>query len=254
MTSLMKNTLLDKKQTNYLEIINQSASSLLSIINDILDFSKIEAGKLEINKIDFNLVQLISNTKSIVELKAKEKGIVFEIIYDKNIPTHLHGDTTRISQVLLNLINNAIKFTEKGFVKVFISNENDTYIFKIEDSGIGISKSQLDELFQAFSQADGTTTRKYGGTGLGLSISKQLIELMNGKIYAKSKLSVGSTFTFELNLPISKHKVNIDSVISNREDIAVLKGSNILLAEDNIVNQEIILGLLDRSNLSLKPV
>ncbi len=251
MTSLMKNTLLDKKQTNYLEIINQSASSLLSIINDILDFSKIEAGKLEINKIDFNLVQLISNTKSIVELKAKEKGIVFEIIYDKNIPTHLYGDTTRISQVLLNLINNAIKFTEKGFVKVFISNENDTYIFKIEDSGIGISKSQLDELFQAFSQADGTTTRKYGGTGLGLSISKQLIELMNGKIYAKSKLSVGSTFTFELNLPISKHKVNIDSVISNREDIAVLKGSNILLAEDNIVNQEIILGLLDQSGINI---
>jgi len=251
MTILMKNTFLDKKQTKYLNIINQSASSLLSIINDILDFSKIEAGKLEINKIDFNLVQLMSSVKNIVDLKAKENEIIFDIIYDENMPTYLYGDTTRISQVLLNLINNAIKFTEKGFVKVFISNENDTYIFKVEDSGIGICKSKLDELFQAFSQADGTTTRKYGGTGLGLSISKQLIELMDGKIYVESELSVGSTFTFELNLPKSKYKVNIDSDISSCENITVLKGSNILLAEDNLINQEIILGVLEQSGINI---
>ena len=202
MTKLIQKTTLEDKQKHYVEVIDSSANSLLSIINDILDFSKIEAKKLEIDKINFNLLNLISNVKNIVEFKAKEKDLSLEIIYDEEI-VNLYGDSQRISQVLLNLLNNAIKFTNKGFVKLTISNRDKNFTFKVEDSGIGVSEEEQLKLFQSFMQADASTTRKYGGTGLGLSISQELVNLMGGNITLKSEKGVGSSFSFTLELPYS---------------------------------------------------
>ncbi len=249
MLHLASQTNLNDKQKNYLQKIDNSAKSLLEIINDILDFSKIEAGKLDINKIDFNFKELLQNVSNIVKSKANEKGLDFEINYDKNID-YLYGDSLRISQILINLINNAIKFTQKGYVKIDISKkENDNFIFEIEDTGIGISKEQQSKLFQSFSQADASTTRKYGGTGLGLSISKQLVELMGGKIWVESELDIGSKFIFEIKLPKGdENNIKIKKQIDISK-IATLKGSHILLVEDNAINQEIILGLLEHSGI-----
>ncbi len=252
MTHLVKQTLLNEKQKHFINIIDSSANSLLSIINDILDFSKIEAGKLDIDKIDFNLNELILNVSNIVDYKAKEKGLLFEFIYDNNLPIYLNGDSLRISQILINLINNAIKFTEKGYVKVFISSENNHFKFEVQDSGIGMSSLQQNNLFKSFSQADASTTRKYGGTGLGLSISKQLVELMDGEIWVKSEEKQGSTFGFYLML--HKAKNNISNKINKEvtiDDLKVLKGSTILLTEDNPINQEIIFGLLENSGINI---
>jgi len=256
MTHLIQKTSLSDKQLHYINIIEASSNSLLSIINDILDFSKIEAGKLHIDKIAFSLKELLNNTSNIVSYKAIQKNLSFDISCDEILTHKLFGDSLRIAQILINLINNAIKFTEKGYVKVVISRIDDIYKFQVSDSGIGMTQSQQDKLFQAFSQADSSTTRQYGGTGLGLSISKQLIGLMNGKIWVESELNVGSTFSFELELPtidklISSSDVNISVDKNNLDTIQMLKGSNILLVEDNSVNQEIILGLLNTSGINI---
>ena len=240
----------DKKQKHYLQNINQSATSLLIIINDILDFSKIEAGKLNIEKIDFNLEDLINNIKNMMILKAKEKSLSFDIIYDENTKFYLYGDNLRIGQVLINLINNAIKFTDKGSVKVIISNQNNIFRFKVVDTGIGLTSEEQSKLFKSFSQADETITRKYGGTGLGLSISKQLIDLMDGKIWVESKIDEGSEFIFEIELPKSK-KSNVKIIEVDKQDITVLNGSKLLLVEDNLINQEIIIGLLENSGIDM---
>jgi len=252
MTYLALKTSLDKTQKHYLQTINYSASTLLNIINDILDFSKIEAGKLVVDKIDFNLFELLKNIQSSIEYKAKEKGLEFSIVYDKNIPNLLHGDSLRITQILLNLINNAIKFTDNGHVKVEVTNVENRYLFKIEDSGIGMNQEEQKRLFKSFSQADGGTTRKYGGTGLGLAISKQLVELMNGSIGVKSVPNMGSIFSFELTMNKAKNRVKNENIEKpNLDDISVLRGSKILLVEDNTINQEIVLGLLQNSGIEI---
>jgi len=250
MTHILEKTTLDEKQAHYLKTINVSSSSLLSIINDILDFSKIEVGKLEIDKIDFSLRELMKNVTNIIEFKAEEKSLNFEIDYDSVSQDNLYGDSLRISQILVNLLNNAIKFTSQGFVKINITNEDDKFRFEIIDSGIGMTEAQQKKLFQSFSQADSSTTRDYGGTGLGLSISKQLVELMGGKIWAESKIGVGSTFGVELMLPEAKNPISIKKKSKTlSEDIQTLKGSKILLVEDNKINQEIIIGLLENAGL-----
>ena len=252
MTHLALKTRLDPKQTKYLSSIDSSAKSLLNIINDILDLSKIEAGKMEINKIDFNLEQILDSVFSIMKFKAEEKGLDFVVKYEKGINTNLFGDSLRISQILINLLNNAIKFTEKGHVHIHISAKDNLYTFSVEDSGIGIDDMQQSKLFQSFSQADGSTTRKYGGTGLGLSISKQLVELMNGKIWVESQLGKGSFFIFELELEEAKNEIVVcEKKKIGIEDIQVLTGSNILLVEDNITNQEIVVGLLEGSGINI---
>ncbi|MEA2049696.1 MAG: ATP-binding protein [Campylobacterota bacterium] len=179
-----------------------------------MDFSKIEAGKLTIEKIDFNLEKVLNDVKNLIKFKADEKGLNFDIEYDKNINLNLYGDSLRISQILINLLNNSLKFTEKGFVKLYVSSIENRFVFEVEDSGIGMSKDQQSKLFQAFSQADGSTTRKYGGTGLGLSISKQLVELMGGKIWVKSEFDKGSKFCFELKLEKAK---DINSMQKTKE-------------------------------------
>ncbi len=252
MTHLIQQTNLNNKQKHYVETIEISSSNLLNIINDILDFSKIEAGKLNIEKINFNIKELIDNISNIVNFRAKEKNINFSISCNNNVGIYLFGDPWRISQILMNLVNNAIKFTDIGFVKVSISSQNDIFKFDIIDSGIGITEEQQKNLFQSFNQADASTTRKYGGTGLGLLISKQLVELMGGKIWVVSEEHKGTTFSFELKL--EKSKQDIDDTFSPKytiEEIKTLQISKILLVEDNIINQEIVIGLLEESQIKI---
>jgi signal transduction histidine kinase/DNA-binding response OmpR family regulator len=201
MTHLVLQTDLTAKQRRFLEKIDQSATSLLNIINDILDFSKIEAGKLSIEKTEFDLFQLIDNTVHLIELRAHEKNLEIIVNYDCNMDKLYYGDGLRIGQVLTNLLGNAVKFTSQGHVGIHIIRiDEGLYRFIVEDTGIGLSPEQQEKLFTSFTQADSSTTRKFGGTGLGLSISKQLIELMDGRIWVESEEGKGSRFIFELPL------------------------------------------------------
>jgi PAS domain S-box-containing protein len=251
MSHLALQTDLTHKQRNYVEKIDNSAKSLLGIINDILDFSKIEAGKLTIEKINFNMPDMFARVRAIVELKAQEKGLKFNVSCDNKGHKIFYGDPLRLSQVLINLTNNAIKFTENGKIDIIINLlENSIVRVSVIDTGIGLSQNEQEKLFQSFSQADGSTTRKYGGTGLGLSISKQLVELMDGKIWCESELGIGSKFIFEIPLPKGDpSKLEIASENKSSNNISVLKGSKVLLVEDNTINQEIVLGLLENSGI-----
>ncbi|WP_158587029.1 ABC transporter substrate-binding protein [Motilimonas pumila] len=205
MSHLALETNLDPQQQNYIKKVNVSAQSLLGIINDILDFSKIEAGKLDMECIPFHLEDVFVQLNNLVGLNAKQKSLklLFDIASDT--PSQLIGDPLRLGQVLVNLGNNAVKFTDSGEIVVRVSTAplNDGKVelhFSVSDSGIGMSPSQLDLLFQSFSQADASTTRKFGGTGLGLAISKKLVEMMEGKIWAKSQAGLGSEFHFTVLL------------------------------------------------------
>ncbi|MFA6137555.1 MAG: ATP-binding protein [Sulfurimonas sp.] len=243
---------LNEKQKNFIQKIDLSAKSLLNIINDILDFSKIEAGKLTLEKINFNLHKTVESVLSVTEFRAKEKNLQLSIHYENAQEIAFYGDSLRLAQVITNLLSNAIKFTSQGHVDLFISKcVNNKCRFEIKDTGIGISKVQQENLFNAFSQADGSTTRKYGGTGLGLSISKQLIELMGGKIWIESEEGIGSSFIFEIELEkaMDNSLTQADETQAVATDISVLEGNKILLVEDNTTNQEIIVGLLENSGI-----
>jgi signal transduction histidine kinase len=228
MTYLILQTPLASKQKKYIQTIENSAKNLLNIINDILDFSKIEAGKLNIEKIDFSMTEMLVNIETMMTIKALEKGLNFSIQSRHSGDYVYYGDSLRISQILINLIGNAIKFTQNGFVKVSIEEgRNDMMRFVVQDSGIGISQEQQQKLFTSFVQADGSTTREYGGTGLGLSISKQLVELMGGKIWVESQFGHGSRFVFELRLPKSSRAIHASSstkemMTKSQEEVKVL--------------------------------
>lgn len=212
LTELTLDSELTGEQRDNLETAKLSADSLLSIINDILDFSKIEAGKLELEKVDFNLVEVLENCEKILALSAKKKHLSFKFYYRPEQIYFFKGDPFRLKQILLNIINNAIKFTaDSGEVNVHltvvdIDRTSSTALvrFEIQDTGIGIDKNKKENLFEAFSQEDQSTTRKFGGTGLGLSISKKLINLMGGTIGVESEVDIGSTFWFQLRLSISE--------------------------------------------------
>jgi len=250
MTHLINQTEMTKEQHKYINIIQNSSTNLLNIINDILDFSKIESGKLTIEKINFDLIEMVNNVFDLVSFESDKKNLDLKLIYE-DIPVELYGYSFRISQILINLINNAIKFTSSGYIHLEIKNNiSNIYTFIITDSGIGMNKKQQSRLFQSFSQGDSSTTRKYGGTGLGLSISKQLVELMDGKIWCDSEEKKGSSFTFEL--PLEKSRTPIKQNTNTIKDLLSLhktQHSNILLVEDNQINQEIIVGLLKDSNI-----
>jgi PAS domain S-box-containing protein len=203
MSSLALRTDLTDKQRSYIQKVSHSAESLLNIINDILDFSKIEARKMDIEKVPFKLHSLIHNVTHVLELKIEEKGLELIIDIDQEIPESVVGDPTKLRQILLNLSNNAVKFTEAGEIIIkatsFKQNQQEHIIhFCVQDTGIGINQDTQDKLFKSFSQADASTTRKFGGTGLGLAISKRLIQLMGGDIWVESEEGKGSTFNFTL--------------------------------------------------------
>lgn len=206
LTELTLDSELTADQRDNLETAKLSADSLLSIINDILDFSKIEAGKLELEAMDFNIVEVLLECEKILFLSARKKSIALRSSFSADENYHFIGDPFRLKQILLNLINNAIKFTSEGgevHVRMEVLdriNHSALVRFEIQDNGIGIDRNKMDNLFEAFSQEDQSTTRKFGGTGLGLSISKKLIDLMGGVIGVESKVEVGSTFWFQVRL------------------------------------------------------
>lgn len=244
-------------KNSYIKNIQSASLTLLSIINDILDFSKMEAGKLVIENRDFDIHQVITNLRNLVELKAIEKELKFTIEYQGENSV-FYGDAMRIGQILINLASNAIKFTTSGEIKILIKElDNEKLAFSVKDTGIGIDKEQMKKLFQPFSQADSSTTRKYGGTGLGLVISKQLAELMGSEIFIQSRVSEGSEFSFELLLPYGD-KSKIDDMSSAKSieeytsEIKKLAGSKILLVDDNEMNQKIVLGLLAESGIIIE--
>ena len=212
MTELLLDTALTLEQRDMIRTIRSSGRSLLNIINDILDFSKIEAGKMELENIDFNLVELTEDVAELVAWNARSKGLALMTYIDPSLPSILVGDPSRLRQILLNLAGNAVKFTSIGevVIRVLIAGQTDRQVevrFEIQDSGIGLSAEAKRHLFQPFTQADGSTTRKYGGTGLGLSISKRLVELMGGEIGVESEEGNGALFYFTLSLPfLSREK------------------------------------------------
>ncbi|MBN2810223.1 MAG: cache domain-containing protein [Deltaproteobacteria bacterium] len=236
MTHLVLQTDLDGRQRNFLQKIESSSYSLLAIINDILDFSKIEAGKLAIEKIDFDLFEVIDTVIGLVEFKTHEKNIELIVSYGAELGRNFHGDPLRISQVLTNLIGNAVKFTERGEIGLYVNQAGENRVhFAVRDTGIGMSELMQKKLFRSFSQADGSTSRKYGGTGLGLAISKQLVELMGGTIEVASREGAGSTFTFEIELI---------PVVKAEKSISAFCGKRVLIVEDNLTWQEVLESLL----------
>ncbi|WP_052746030.1 response regulator [Sulfurovum lithotrophicum] len=237
MSHLVLQTDLSEKQRNYIKKIDSSAKILLDIINDILDFSKIEAGKLNIEKANFDLFQVLDNVINIIEFKAHEKNLELIVSYDSDMGKNFYGDSLRISQVLTNLVGNAIKFTQSGEVGVYVTKvRQNRYRFEIRDTGIGLTKEQQQNLFQAFTQADGSTTRKYGGTGLGLTISKQLVELMDGKIWVESEYGKGSSFIFEIKLMER----------GDQKTYRIFKDKKVLIVDDNQTWHDILGSVLKK--------
>ena len=203
LSHILMETSLDKKQFDYLSKIKNSGDLLLGIINDILDFSKIEAGKLDVENIEFNLNTTLENVSNMISVKAEEKGLELVFDIDNNVPAMIKGDPLRLGQVIINLMNNAVKFTDKGEIvlkskMLSLSEGKGLLQFEVIDTGIGLTGEQIEKLFQAFSQADSSTSRQYGGTGLGLTISKQLVELMGGSIWVESDYGKGSRFLFTI--------------------------------------------------------
>lgn len=260
MSELALETGLNERQQNYISKVHVAATSLLGILNDILDFSKIEAGKLDIEYQPFWLEQPLEMLRSLISLRAAEKGLDFEIITHEDVPSAVVGDSLRLSQILLNLANNAVKFTEQGSVRVEIKRvaADDGHItlrFAVTDTGIGISAEQQANLFKAFSQADISTSRKYGGTGLGLAISQKLVGLMGGKIELASQPGEGSCFSFILRFRRATEMQDMtysEQVRSGTESIEWdFSGSRVLLAEDNEFNRELAQELLEKRRLAV---
>lgn len=241
MTDTLAETFLTLEQKEYLEVLKNSGTALYNIINDILDLSRIESGKIEIESHHFSIHRLLKDTISIFLNRVKTKGLEFTLNIDPKLPETLLGDSTRLQQVLINLIGNAIKFTEKGsvVVSVEISKFSNFLSFTVQDTGIGIPSNKLDSIFESFSQVDSSTTRKFGGTGLGLTITKKLIHLLGGDIEVFSEVNFGSKFVFYLPFGISNnnHKLTmsewLEAELPSQEIFPSLK---VLLAEDSDEN------------------
>jgi signal transduction histidine kinase/ActR/RegA family two-component response regulator len=268
MTDLVMTTPLTAEQRDYLDTARLSARSLLTILNDVLDFSKIEAGRLDLNPIDFSLRQCVAETCKMLRVVAAEKGLVLEWAASGGVPDNVVGDPDRLRQVLYNLLSNAIKFTAKGGVYLNIEHQDTAPYdhgsegsavlrFAVRDTGIGIPHEKQRIIFEAFRQADGSTTRKYGGTGLGLAICSRLVEMMGGSIQVESEAGAGSTFHFTVRFglaPLASSARPTDAVsLKNMLAAVGASGTNapaaplrILLAEDNPVNQRLAMRLLER--------
>ena len=269
---------LNAEQTNYVKKVNQSAESLLGIINDILDFSKIEAGHLDIEQIPFELGDVMDGLANLIGMKAEEKGLELVFALSPDLPVALVGDPSRLGQVLLNLGNNAVKFTERGEILVGIEvlerDEDSVRLgFEVRDTGIGITAEQLTRLFKPFSQADSSTSRRFGGTGLGLAISHHLVRMMGGGLGVDSEPGRGSRFHFSARFGVARERLVEDTLASGarlrgarvthtlRRDLreetlhgnrASLAGARILLVEDNPINQELARDLLSDADITVR--
>ncbi len=249
-TELVEHTQREDKRAELMRIIKVSANSLLQIINDVLDISKIEAGKMRLENIPFNLHQTLEDASDLIFISARKKGLYGELEIAKDVPKYLKGDPLRLRQILMNLLSNALKFTEEGIIKLSVHKEqlaktnSQMIVFKVTDTGVGIGDEQKKQLFQNFSQADTTITRKFGGTGLGLAISKNLVKSMNGHIGFKSKPGKGSEFFFSIPLRAAR-EAEIDELKRAEESIVneperLNRMLDILVVEDNRINQMII--------------
>lgn len=257
MINMLDDTQLNLPQKKLLRNLYISSDNLFTIINDILDFSKIESGQFNLEKTDFSIGETIRRVYGSQEYKAEEKNIRLEYSIDPDIDPYLSGDPVRLQQVLVNLVNNAIKFTAEGSVKLSCTllsktANNNKIKFVVEDTGIGINKDSLSKIFQSFQQEDESITRNYGGTGLGLAISKQLIELMGGVIEVESQKDSGSKFFFTLTLPVVIKESADENTEQKKPAFMNLKGVNILLVEDNKFNQIIAQSLLEKWETTVK--
>ena len=242
-TQLVLSTSLTAEQRDYIDTIETSSNALLNIINDILDFSNMEANKLEVEYVSFSLGEILKKLSILFKAKIAEKGLTLRII-NKGTSRRIIGDPIRLEQVLINLIGNAVKFTQTGTITININpidqlEEKISLQFSIEDTGIGICEETIPSLFDSFSQADGSTTRKFGGTGLGLAICQRIINIMDGKIWLESQPNKGTvvnfilTFNFDFN-----QEINEPNILST--SIAIANKTKILLVEDNLINQKLV--------------
>jgi len=254
MTGILLDTPLDPDQRDCLETIQSSGDVLMSVINNILDFSKIEEGKREIERQPFEIAKCIEDVMDLLMPIASEKYLSINYHIDDDIPENILGDATAVSQILINLMGNSVKFTDRGEVSVFVSrgsteNEKIKIFFSVRDTGIGIPQDRMDSLFQSFSQVDMSTTRRFGGTGLGLAISKRLVQLMGGTIWAESEIGKGSTFCFTIEAEAATPDQSTDTNATRNEgelQSQIIGQLRLLLAEDNLVNQKVALLMLKK--------
>lgn len=259
MTQLLAGTELNPEQNKFVRTIQVSGEMLLSVVNDILDFSKIESGKLELDNAPLDVRAVVRDIYDVQLVKAKEKKLKFEVSMQSNVPPYIIGDVTRLRQILANLVSNALKFTDSGAVRISVRLASDQtpkadrpfqLLFSVSDTGIGITDEQMRRLFQPFSQATASTSRKYGGTGLGLVICKSLVEVMGGNIQVESKTDRGSTFSFTVTTQISKEapSYTLQDAMNKPANTSGKLGDRlplkILIAEDNLINQELAMAML----------
>ncbi|VAW53792.1 BarA sensory histidine kinase (= VarS = GacS) [hydrothermal vent metagenome] len=253
---LLEDTKLDAEQKEFIETAHTSAEALLAILNDILDISKIEAGKLNFENIAFDFRQIVKDIVVLHSLKSEQQGVLLTQQIDENLPPALMGDPTRIRQIIVNLVSNALKFTRQGEVKVsvdIIKNETNNVDIKVtvSDTGIGIPKTALETLFNAFTQADGSTTRKYGGTGLGLAIVSQLVKMMDGTLGVESVEGKGSAFWFTANFQCADKPIETIEPASTN-DVSLPLNARVLLVEDNAINQMVATKMLQKIGLKIE--
>jgi signal transduction histidine kinase/CheY-like chemotaxis protein/HPt (histidine-containing phosphotransfer) domain-containing protein len=260
MADLLLDTKLDAEQSEYVSIVKSSSDALLRVINDILDFSKIEAGKLLIEHIPFQLAQTMEETMKAVALRARDKGLDLACDIAPDVPSAVVGDPGRLRQILVNLLGNAIKFTSMGQIAVKVARKHTDsgellLHFSVADSGIGIAADKLKSIFEAFSQEDSSTTRRFGGTGLGLTISTRLVEALGGQMWVESELGHGSVFQFTMRVEVDRSQTQVGGQ-STQPQLGVERSStathptqrtlNVLLVEDNAINQKLAIALLER--------
>ncbi len=258
---LMQRTPLTEEQDGYLKILKSATGTLLTVLNDVLDISKIESGKVVIEAAEFSLHEAVREAIALGQTGASAKGLSIGLAISEGLPDRVIGDSTRVRQVLFNLISNAVKFTEQGSITVRLlvrerKGQRAVVLFEIEDTGIGIDRGQIDQLFAAFSQADATTTRRFGGTGLGLAISKKLVELMGGRIGVESETGVGSLFWFSLPLKVADRYAPAPgpSPVAPAGSEPPTRPLRILLAEDNRINQMLVQSMLQKFGHSVHVV
>jgi len=249
MAELMSHTSLNAEQKDYLDTMRESAQTLMGLINDILDFSKIEAGKMQLEKTHLDIRDIVQTTIKMLEVQAQAKGLQLVVDIDSRIKNELSGDPLRLKQVLINLINNAIKFSSDGRVYIFAKLKDETnsksrIYFSVSDQGVGFDSEVAQKLFKPFVQGEVGTTRRFGGTGLGLAICKQLVELMDGSIGADSIVGEGSTFWFEVCLDHTVEKPV--ALVEKQQALMTNTASHILVAEDNVINQKVVANMLDK--------